>query len=595
VGHPAAEETQLPDRSRAPHSFAIVGALTLAFALLLPAPTLGASAPPKVVIIVGPTGPQTDSYRSSADQIAATASAAGANVTKVYSPNATWANVRAAVNGANIIVYLGHGNGFPSPYSSTEDPTKVNGWGLNRTTTNGDADDWRSTLVYCGENALLGTLPSSLKGWTGGQWEYCGGANGTQGITPAPGFVMIYQGACYAPGAGETGGATEQQAHDRVVNYSYPALALGAGAYFANDFGASSLIDQILRYPDRPFGEIYRAGTGYDAAAQRRFTHRDVPGAEVRIQKTYSSALGRSDYWYAFAGNPARTPAGGQVDLPPAPRIVSVAPPDGRTGVRTSARPRADFDVAVQGVSGTTFSLYDSFGFHVPAAVRWRADLNRAILVPSRRLVIREWYTARLGGGITSPEGTALAPYQWRFRTKDDGGDGVSVRWGTAKQLVFRQGTHTGYKFDSEGRLTASKTGTLAWNSGAKTITRRTLPNQSGYWFYVTNGMWGGFWLRQSDALYLADDVAPLSDVAAATYDPSVRLIVKKGTHTGYKFDAAGAMTARKISTLAWDSGANTSALQAVPNQAGGWFRVVNGIWAGYWLRASDVVVLRDG
>ena len=82
----------------------------------------GVAAAPKVVIIVGPTGFLTDSYRSSADGIASAAESAGAQVEKVYSPKATWANVRAAVEGANIIVYLGHGNGFPNPYSSGAEP-----------------------------------------------------------------------------------------------------------------------------------------------------------------------------------------------------------------------------------------------------------------------------------------------------------------------------------------------------------------------------------------------------------------------------------------------------------------------------------------
>ena len=40
--------------------------------------------------------------------------------------------VRTAVAGANVVVYLGHGNGSPSPYSSSEWPDRHNGWGLNR-------------------------------------------------------------------------------------------------------------------------------------------------------------------------------------------------------------------------------------------------------------------------------------------------------------------------------------------------------------------------------------------------------------------------------------------------------------------------------
>ncbi len=76
-------------------------------------------------------------------RLRATAAAAGADVVKVYSPNATWANVPAAVEGANVIVYLGHGNGFPSPHSTTRGPAfSVNGWGLNRTTGQWRRDTW---------------------------------------------------------------------------------------------------------------------------------------------------------------------------------------------------------------------------------------------------------------------------------------------------------------------------------------------------------------------------------------------------------------------------------------------------------------------
>ena len=117
---------------------------------------------PKVAIIVGPVGGMTDGYRRSANRVANAAIAAGATVVKAYSPRATWAKVRAAVAGANIVVYFGHGNGYPNPYTSGYEYTdRVNGFGLNRTTENGDKDDWSTTMVYCGEKAFLGTLTAS--------------------------------------------------------------------------------------------------------------------------------------------------------------------------------------------------------------------------------------------------------------------------------------------------------------------------------------------------------------------------------------------------------------------------------------------------
>ena len=53
------------------------------------APVVAAARVPKVVLIVGPSGKVTASYRQLANQAAVVAADAGAQVVKVYSPNAT--------------------------------------------------------------------------------------------------------------------------------------------------------------------------------------------------------------------------------------------------------------------------------------------------------------------------------------------------------------------------------------------------------------------------------------------------------------------------------------------------------------------------
>ena len=85
----------------------------------------------KVVLVVGATHGSTETYRQRMDAAYAEAIKYSSNVVKVYSPNATWTKVKAAVNGASIIVYLGHGNGWPSPYTSDANYTTKNGFGLN--------------------------------------------------------------------------------------------------------------------------------------------------------------------------------------------------------------------------------------------------------------------------------------------------------------------------------------------------------------------------------------------------------------------------------------------------------------------------------
>jgi hypothetical protein len=72
-----------------------------------------------------------------------------------------------------------------------------------------------------------------------------------------------------------------------------------------------------------------------------------------------------------------------------------------------------------------------------------------------------------------------------------------------AAGLTFKRGTHTGYRFSTVGAMTAQKTYTLSKDSGAPTTVRRTLSNQSGTWFYVSGGVWAGYWVRASDVVYL--------------------------------------------------------------------------------------------
>jgi spore germination protein YaaH len=159
-------------------------------------------------------------------------------------------------------------------------------------------------------------------------------------------------------------------------------------------------------------------------------------------------------------------------------------------------------------------------------------------------------------------------------------------------QLMFGLGTHTGYQFNSTGGVTAAKTYSLTKSSSAPVNTRATITNQSGTWYYVTAGAWAGYWIRQSPVSWLS--TAPVAAIGGgyATFSPPRVLTFKMGTHTGYRFATFGAMTAQKTYTLLKDSGAPTTVRRTLTNQSGTWFYVSSGVWAGYWVRASDVVFL---
>jgi len=85
---------------------------------------------PRIAVVVGPVGPLTPTYLALAERAAIAAELKGAVVNRAYSPDATPRRVLDAIEGANVIVYFGHGTGFPNPYGATLNPDKVNGWGL---------------------------------------------------------------------------------------------------------------------------------------------------------------------------------------------------------------------------------------------------------------------------------------------------------------------------------------------------------------------------------------------------------------------------------------------------------------------------------
>jgi uncharacterized protein YkwD len=68
--------------------------------------------------------------------------------------------------------------------------------------------------------------------------------------------------------------------------------------------------------------------------------------------------------------------------------------------------------------------------------------------------------------------------------------------WSSPKKLSIAKGTYTGFKFDSLGRVTAKRKGTLAWNSGADASARAIINGRA--YFLVRNGMWSGYWLRDT-------------------------------------------------------------------------------------------------
>ena len=104
------------------------------------------------------------------------------------------------------------------------------------------------------------------------------------------------------------------------------------------------------------------------------------------------------------------------------------------------------------------------------------------------------WYyvTAGLWDGYWLPEGAGTTlgppPPTWTMISG----------WNPAVTLHIAKGTYVGYVFNAYGAVASTRSGTLASASGAPTTRYGPVPNQTGNWYYITSGLWGGMWIRES-------------------------------------------------------------------------------------------------
>lgn len=185
--------------------------------------------PLKAVVIVGPTGGETATNLERGEEFAQRAEAHGMDVRRVFFPHATWKNVLANVQGANLVAYFGHGNGWPSIYGRFQEGTK-NGLGLD-----------------------------TYDGGTESETTYYGAKRIRQNIELAPNAVVVLSHLCYSAGNAEPGLPlpTEDVAWQRVDNYASAFLSVGARAVFAYGTGSATTIVDGLFGRDRTMDDIF--------------------------------------------------------------------------------------------------------------------------------------------------------------------------------------------------------------------------------------------------------------------------------------------------------------------------------------------------
>jgi hypothetical protein len=217
-------------------------------------------APPKAVLVVGPVDPpehtSTLYYIQWSNDLATIMQNNGMQVVKVYWPDSTWENVRAAISGASIVVYKGHGYGLGEVPA---DPTDMYGslHGFCRLGT----QDMLFTTNRLAKNAI-------------GFWFccYCGGASSSDSTT-----------------------VDEALARRRIEGYSSTMIQMGGIGYFSC-VDEAAIIKDLFLYPDKTLGEIYRDHGG---VADNIYNHVLFPELAVWFDGSQATTWGR-----AFVGDP---------------------------------------------------------------------------------------------------------------------------------------------------------------------------------------------------------------------------------------------------------------------------------------------------
>ncbi|HLA16819.1 MAG TPA: FlgD immunoglobulin-like domain containing protein [Candidatus Limnocylindrales bacterium] len=393
------------------------------------APVSAAPVNPKVVIIVGAVHGQTGSYLQRGEEAYAEARKYTSNVVKVFSPCATWSKVKAAMQGASIVIYMGHGNGYPSPYRTSPWPYSQNGFGLNATCNAGHYN-----TTYYGEHYIAGE------------------------VDLAPNAVVLLHHLCYASGNSEPGYAepTTSVAKQRADNYAAGFLKANARGVIADGHSDPDYYLWALFSTHQTLEEMWRAAPNfhnhviaYASTRSSGYTARldpdsSAPSGFYRSLVTKPS-ISTDDVtgapWASTDVDPAWFVAPGAASV-----SVDGAALHDSPGLDGSSTPLTlDTALRVDSVAGTTTEGSQVIAVHAldgaPSGFMAAGDLT-----PRDSTGPTVWQVDK-GTGAFSPNGdgrsdtltlTALVSEDadWRVTWTDDGGDVLDTNSGFGSEIA---------------------------------------------------------------------------------------------------------------------------------------------------------------
>lgn len=215
----------------------------------------------KAVLIVGPidgdTGKWTRAEIANMELAAVELESNGVQVTRFYTPNNDWNQIKTAAQGAHFLLYRGHGVG-----SISDNSESVGGFSL------------KNNFISNEQIAALDLHPNAI--------------------------VMLY--GCYTAGGDDKYEIAESSAdaQRRVAQYSQPFFSAGAGGYFASWYGDAFQLYIRALFAGKTLGKAYESGPAFNLATVEHHTH--PQDASLALWLNQTEVTGGYQYTNAFSG-----------------------------------------------------------------------------------------------------------------------------------------------------------------------------------------------------------------------------------------------------------------------------------------------------
>ncbi|WP_198533135.1 D-glucuronyl C5-epimerase family protein [Carbonactinospora thermoautotrophica] len=154
---------------------------------------------------------------------------------------------------------------------------------------------------------------------------------------------------------------------------------------------------------------------------------------------------------------------------------------------------------------------------------------------------------------------------------------------GVSGQIRFEAGDHTGYKFDAQGRVVASKKIRLSRYSYAPSAERDKVLNQGGVWYNISAGALAGYRVKETPAR-----VFQLGEYAALGYRIDRKGKVIAAPLKAYTIDSAGRM---KAVTTTYKVGDMVTVDRRAYLNGVQHLRLASGDYAGRWVGAAAILL----